>query len=318
MRILIADDDPTSRLIARAAVQRLGHQCDVVGDGAEAWQFFTLNRPDVILSDWMMPGLTGIQLCQNIRADPGAGYTYVILVTSQGARGQILEGMSAGADEYLVKPLDPDELQARLLAAARVTELHHQLARQHTELHKLNQELTVLARQDALTGLRNRRVLQEDLELLDLRADRYGRQYCIALLDIDHFKSYNDSYGHQAGDDVLQAVGARLDEQSRAGDNLYRYGGEEFLCILSEQSLATGCVAVERMRLGIERLMVPHGGSSHGVVTLSAGVAAADGDLVISGVEVLKHADEALYRAKELGRNRVESMTLPRRIQQAG
>jgi two-component system, cell cycle response regulator len=318
VRILIADDDPTSRLIARAAVQRLGHHCDVVRDGNEAWEFFQANRPDVILSDWMMPGLTGIELCQNIRADGGAGYTYVILLTSQGARGQILAGMSAGADEYLVKPLDPDELGARLLAAARVTALHQQLASQHAELRKLNRELSVLARQDALTGLRNRRVLEEDLALLDLQADRYGPRYCIALLDIDHFKAYNDSHGHPAGDSVLQAVGARLNEQSRGGDNLYRYGGEEFLCILPEQGLDTGLVAVERMRLGVERLQIPHEVSSHGVVTLSAGVAAADRDRASCGVDVLKEADDALYRAKALGRNRAESTIEDGRVQQAG
>jgi diguanylate cyclase (GGDEF)-like protein len=167
---------------------------------------------------------------------------------------EILEGMTAGADDYLVKPLDPDDLQARLIAAARVTCLHRQLAQQRTELQSLNQELTAIARRDPLTGLGNRRALQEDLELLEARVTRYGHRYCMALFDVDHFKAYNDAYGHQAGDEVLHAVAAQLKDKARSGDAIYRYGGEEYLCIFPEQSLATGIHAVQRMRIGVERL----------------------------------------------------------------
>jgi two-component system cell cycle response regulator len=308
MKILVVDDDPTSRLIARMAVQRLGHQCDTVTDGAQAWDLFLTERPDAVISDWMMPGLTGLQLCRNIRADTRGGYTYLILVTSKGARDQILEGMSAGADDYLVKPLDPDELQVRLIAAARVTSLHRQLADQRTEMQGLNLELTSLARRDPLTGLGNRRVLQEDLELLEERVLRYGHRYCMALLDIDHFKSYNDSQGHQAGDQVLSSVSAELKAQARGGDAIYRYGGEEFLCIFPEQTLTTGMLAVERMRVGVQRLAIPHQINTSGLVTVSAGVAMLDPDHPRLTGAVLKEADDALYRAKQLGRNRVEHL----------
>jgi diguanylate cyclase (GGDEF) domain len=306
MKILVADDDPTSRLIVQTALRSLGHECDTATNGTQAWDAFRSQRPDVVISDWMMPGLTGLQLCRNIRDHDSGGYVYFIMVSGQGLLDEILEGMSAGADDYLVKPLDPDDLQARLIAAARVTSLHRQLGRQRTEMQTLNHELTVIARRDALTGLGNRRALQEDLELLEARVTRYGHRYCMALLDVDHFKSYNDTYGHQAGDEVLQAVAGQLRARARSGDALYRYGGEEFLCIFPEQSMATGTHAVERMRTGVERLGIPHTDNPRGVLTVSAGLAMLHPDHARSAKDVLKEADVALYRAKHLGRNRVE------------
>jgi diguanylate cyclase (GGDEF)-like protein len=306
LRILVADDDPISRLIAQTALRNLGHQCHTVTDGAQAWDAFQSGHPDVVISDWMMPGLNGLELCRNIRDIAPEGYTYFIMVTSQRSLDQVIDGMTAGADDYLVKPLNTDDLQGRLIAAARVTSLHRQLTDQRSELEGLNEELTAIARRDPLTGLGNRRALQEDLELLEARVTRYGHRYCMALLDIDHFKSYNDTYGHQAGDDVLQAVAAQLRVEARGGDALYRYGGEEFLCIFPEQSLANGTIAAQRMRAGLESLAIPHVGNDNGVLTLSAGLAVLDPSKKRSVAEVLKEADEALYRAKELGRNRIE------------
>jgi two-component system chemotaxis response regulator CheY len=306
MRVLVADDEPTSRLIARMALQDLGHECDTVADGAEAWDAFQSLRPDLVISDWVMPGLTGLELCRKIRAHTAGGYTSFVMVTGHGTRDHILEGMRAGADDYLIKPLDPDELQVRLIAAARVTRLHSRLAQQRTELEGLNHKLTDIALRDPLTGLRNRRAMEADLDLLEARVVRYGQRYCVALLDIDHFKAYNDMYGHQAGDGALQAVAVHLKDQIRRGDAVYRYGGEEFLCIFPEQSLATATVAVERMRGGLERLAIPHSATSPAVLTLSAGLATLHPDDTRSVSEVLTEADEALYRAKQLGRNHVE------------
>ena len=305
MRALFADDDPISRLIAQRALEALGHDCLVVNDGAQAWDLFRSWHPDVVISDLTMPGLTGIQLCRNIRASASGGYTYFVMVSSHGGFDKILEGMRAGADDYLVKPLDSGLLEARLIAADRVTSLHRQLARQQTELEGLNQELTAIARRDPLTGLGNRRALEEDLDHLEARVRRYGHRYCMAVIDIDHFKSYNDTYGHQAGDEVLQAVAAQLKAHTRSGDEVYRYGGEEFLCIFPEQSLATGALAVQRMRIGLERLAIPHADSPTDMLTFSAGLAMSDPDHPRSTSEVLKEADEALYSAKELGRNRI-------------
>ncbi len=306
MRILVADDDSTSRRIAQAVVRSLGHDCESVSDGAEAWDAFRSCPPDVILSDLMMPGLTGLDLCRKIRAHASGGSTYVILVTSRGALTQILEGMGAGADDYLIKPLDPDALEARLIAASRVTALHRELARQRTELEAVNDILTFIARRDPLTGLRNRRALEEDLDQLEARVARYGHRYCMALLDVDHFKAYNDAHGHPAGDKILQAVAAQLGAHIRGGDSLYRYGGEEFLCIFPEQTLASGTMAVERMRAGVQALGLPHAGNPPGVLTVSVGMSILDSARHHSTEDVLKEADEALYRAKDRGRNRVE------------
>jgi two-component system, cell cycle response regulator len=311
MKILITDDDPTSRLIAQTALRNLGHECHTVSDGAAAWDAFRSHRPDVVVSDSMMPGLTGLELCRNIRAHPLGGYTYFIMVTSHGDSDEILEGMSAGADDYLIKPLDLDDLQARLIAAARVTSLHQQLAQQRTELESLNEELAAIARRDPLTGLGNRRALREYLDLFEGRVARYGHRYCMALLDVDHFKSYNDTYGHQGGDEILQTVAAQLKDQARAGDSLYRYGGEEFLCIFPEQSIETGTIAVERMRQAIEGLAIVHRDSPMGVLTVSAGMAMLDSEHTSSASDAVRQADEALYRAKQLGRNRIEQANLP-------
>jgi diguanylate cyclase (GGDEF)-like protein/PAS domain S-box-containing protein len=176
------------------------------------------------------------------------------------------------------------------------------------ELKSLNVELASLARHDPLTGLSNRRVLEVDIDTLEALVGRYGHRYCITLLDIDHFKAYNDAYGHLAGDEVLRAVGTQLKHQIRTGDSVYRYGGEEFLCIFPEQSLASGLRATERMRAAVQSLNIAHPLSDAGVVTLSAGLATLDPDRLRPVRDVLKEADDALYLAKEHGRNRVESI----------
>jgi two-component system cell cycle response regulator len=268
-----------------------------------------LRHHDVVISDWAMPGQTGLELCANIRDHSAGRYTYFILVTKHGEIDRILEGMNAGADDYLVKPLNPHGLAACLIAAGRVTSLHHQLEERQTSLQEMNSELTAIARRDPLTGLGNRRALEEDVAVLEARVARYGHRYCMAVIDVDHFKSYNDTYGHQAGDHILATVATVLKRNARSGDTLYRYGGEEFLCIFPEQSLDTGTQAVERMRVGIEVLALPHTDSPFGVLTVSAGLAVLEPGDMRSATEILRAADEALYRAKALGRNCVE---LPR------
>jgi two-component system cell cycle response regulator len=310
VKILVADDDPTSRLIVGTTLRSLGHEYESVSDGEAAWDAYQAGHHDVVISDWMMPGQTGLELCANIRGHAAGRYTYFILVTKHGDIDQVLEGMAAGVDDYLVKPLNPQALQARLIAASRVTSLHRDLVDRRTELEGLNTELTAIARRDPLTGLGNRRALQEDVAVLEARVVRYGHRYCMAVLDIDHFKDFNDTYGHQTGDRILEAVAKALKSNARTGDTLYRYGGEEFLCILPEQSLATGTRAVQRMRTGVEALAIPHPDSPFGVLTISAGLAMLEPGETRSASEVLRDADEALYRAKALGRNRVEHAIL--------
>lgn len=306
MRVLIAEDDAASRIILSRAVRKLGHECLVAQDGLRAWGLYRSSEVDVVISDRMMPGIDGLELCRRIRSLPTDSYAYFIFLTALGEKEHLLAGMRAGADDYLTKPLDRDELEVGLIAAARVTSLHRRLDDQRTELRRLNAELSEQARRDPLTGLGNRLRLWEDLEALSMRAERYGHRYCIALFDVDRFKRYNDSYGHPEGDEVLRRVAAAMAGCRRGGDMAYRYGGEEFLLVLPEQSLESAVVAAERVRGAVRELGIPHAGNEPaGLVTLSGGVAALVGGGGITAEAVIGRADEALYRAKELGRDRV-------------
>jgi diguanylate cyclase (GGDEF)-like protein len=307
VNILVVDDDITSLLVTQTMVRALGHHCQSAVDSNDAWRLFTSDRPDVIISDWEMPGLSGADLCQEVRSRDLDRYTYFIVVSSHGTTEDTLGGMFAGADDYLVKPLRVADLRSRLIAAERVTSLHAQLDTQRSDLRTLNRELATAASLDPLTGLGNRRSLDRDLEILAARVQRYGHRYCMSLIDIDYFKSFNDAYGHPAGDRALREVAGQLVREARSGDSVYRYGGDELLCLLPEQSLETATVAVERMRCAVERLGITHRDNPRGVLTLSAGVTVMDTEHLRAGRDVLKHADEALYRAKALGRNRVGS-----------
>ena len=306
MKILIAEDDAVSRLILQKAVERLGHACLVAVDGAEAWALYQRTPVDVVISDWMMPGLDGRALCQQVRAHAADGYTYFIFLTTLSDKEHVLSGMQAGADDYLTKPLDRDELQVKLIAAARVTALHRQLAAHRTELERLNRALHEQARRDPLTGLANRLQLAEDVEMLRARVERYGHTYALVLCDVDHFKRYNDAYGHPAGDRVLRAVAETMMRTCRDGDGAYRYGGEEFLLILPEQPPGCARVVVERLRQAVEGLALPHVANTPAdVVTISAGIAVLGPGSHTTVEVVLQEADAALYREKDTGRNRV-------------
>jgi diguanylate cyclase (GGDEF)-like protein len=289
MHVLIADDDPTTRIVVSAAVQQLGHRCTVAEDGDEAWVRFQADAPEVVITDWQMPGMDGTALSRAIRERASAGYAYVIVLTGAADEAAARQTMEAGADDLLLKPLDPAQLERKLIAAGRVTALHR---RMHDD-----------ARHDALTGLGNRLRLAEDLEVLRGRVERYGHVYCAALFDIDDFKGFNDSRGHAAGDETLKTVAAALQREIRTGDAVYRYGGEEFLVLLPEQTLESATLAAERLRAAVEQLRIPH--PAGGVVTVSAGVAGLD-DKVAGPDELFELADKAMYRAKEGGRNRVE------------
>jgi diguanylate cyclase (GGDEF)-like protein len=306
MRILVAEDSAVSRLVLEAALKSLGHDCALARDGDEAWQLFQNGGADVVISDRMMPGMDGVELCRRIREHDGAAYTYFIFLTAFDEKAEVVSGMEAGADDYLVKPLDVDELKMRLLVASRVTSLHRQLSRQSIELEQLNRQLFEQSREDGLTKLGNRLKLDEDLEIIATGAARYGRAYSAVMCDVDFFKAYNDSKGHLAGDDVLRAVARTLLKTCRSDDRLYRFGGEEFLVLLPEQSLEGGVLAAERCRRAIEEMALPHGANPNsGVVTISAGVASLMQPAMKSMQAWLNEADAALYRAKHSGRNRV-------------
>jgi two-component system chemotaxis response regulator CheY len=304
MRILVAEDDATSLVILRRAVERLGHECVAARDGDDAWNLFCKEQPDVIITDWMMPGLDGPELVARVRED--SRYCYVVMLTALTSEDDAMTGMSAGADGFLTKPLDLPQLRLALVAAERMTALHRKLAEREAELETLNSALARESRIDPLTGLGNRLRMQEDLDALDDSHQRYGRPYALALLDIDHFKRFNDRYGHPAGDDALQRVAGTLRAQLRTVDDVYRYGGEELLVILYEQTLETAHDVLQRLRAAVAGLGLVHAGNApSGVVTVSAGVAAAGPGARIEVRAVLRAADKALYVAKSAGRDRV-------------
>jgi diguanylate cyclase (GGDEF)-like protein len=299
VKVLVADDDPGSLLVAKAAVERYGHECLAAADGDEAWALYLAYQPDVVVTDWMMPGMDGLALCRAIRAREGDLYTYIVLLTSQGSRNDVLAGLEAGADDYVTKPLDPFVLHARLLVALRVTTLHADLAH-------YRKMLAQQARTDPLTGLHNRLKLSEDLERLHARSVRYAEDYCVAMCDVDNFKSYHDIYGHQAGDLALRAVAAALAGQARTTDGVYRFGGEEFLLVLPNQSQLGAKALMERALDSVRDLKIAHSGDPLGQLTLSAGISAFTAENRLDAETLLGEADAALYAAKAAGRNRVE------------
>lgn len=298
MRVLVADDDPGSLLVAKTVVEGAGHECLVAEDGAAAWQLYQEQQPNAVITDLMMPGLDGLALCRAIRASESDSYTYLVLVTSHNAHTDVVAGMEAGADDYVTKPLDPFTLQTRLLAADRVTALHAELA-------DYRRILAAQARTDPLTGLRNRLTLVDDLQSLHNSSERYGFDYSLAMCDVDNFKSYNDLYGHQAGDVAINAVASTLKSQCRDADAVYRYGGEEFLILLPHHTWTGAESALERIRSAISDLGIPHAGTDTGVLTISCGISTSMAGHRVDSEQLIREADAALYSAKAAGRNAV-------------
>ena len=308
MRILIADDDATSRLVLKATASKLGHECLDAKDGSSAWDILSLDRIDVLLTDWMMPGVDGPELCRRVRDELSDRYIYVVLITALGNREQVLQGMSAGADDYLIKPVDPFAVRTRLVAAERVTALHRQLVVIRAQLELANRELSERALTDPLTGLGNRRRMSEDLARAHAHARRKGRAYAMALLDIDHFKLYNDHYGHLAGDETLRQVAQCFTKAVRAGESIYRFGGEEFLLLLPDCDEVAAAAAADRIRCAVSDAALPYDvrQTAPAVVTISGGVACWTPGCAFSVDDLLQQADEALFQAKTAGRNRVD------------
>lgn len=307
MRVLIAEDSAVARVMLETALSSLGYEWMTAKDGDSAWELFLRYAPDVVISDWLMPGLDGDELCRRVRQHQDGSYTYFILLTSLAAQAHVVRGMEAGADDYLHKPVDTDDLHSRLIAAARVNALHERLGAQQTELEALNRTLFEESRNDPLTRVGNRVALREYLTELSGSVERPARDYCIALYDVDKFKAFNDAKGHVAGDGVLCAVAEALGSCARSGDAVYRYGGEEFVVVLPNQSLENAAIAAERIRGAVSSLAIPHPACGAGaVVTVSGGVAKLEKSDAGDFEAVLKRADASLYRAKDLGRNRVD------------
>jgi two-component system cell cycle response regulator len=310
--VLVVDDDADLRDSMAQVVTSLGYRCHVASNGLEAWEILQEHDADIILSDWRMPGQDGLQLCRQVRGrDSDHPYVHFILVTANDDKAHLLEGMRAGADDYIAKPVDREELEARLEAAGRSILANRRLEATAAGLRRDSARNFQAARTDPLTRVSNRLELTEDLRTLAGRAARYRHQYCASLCDIDEFKAYNDHFGHLAGDLVLRKIARTIRGQLRTGDRLYRYGGEEFLAIFPEQSLDEAAVGMRRVLRKVEGLGITHAPNAHGkVVTVSAGIAQLRGDgagALGTIDEWLRRTDAALYAAKARGRNRAET-----------
>jgi diguanylate cyclase (GGDEF)-like protein len=292
MKILIAEDQPTAALFLRRMLEKMGHEVVLAPDGEAAWRMIRDGDAPLLISDWMMPHLDGLELCHRLRASGGDRYIYIILLTSLDRREDKLNGLRAGADDFLTKPPDPDELAVRLEIAGRILAVHDQLARQ-------NAWLAELATTDELTGVKNRRRFREDLELLFAQAHRHGLPLSLIMLDIDHFKQYNDTFGHPAGDEVLHWVGSTLKSIVRDHDVVARYGGEEFVVLLPATDVGEALEVAERLRSAIASRPWPRR-----KVTASLGVAISDPDTQ-DAAALVDRADRALYQSKQAGRDRV-------------
>jgi diguanylate cyclase (GGDEF)-like protein len=305
MKVLVVEDGRTTRMMLKSAVERLGHECLTAADGTEAWDLFRAEGADVIISDWLMPGMEGPELCKLVRAY-GGPYTYFVLITAFSDRTHALEGMQAGADDYLAKTLDVDDLCLRLISAERISELHKRLAEQDARLR-------ALAEVDQLTQLANRHKSTELLTKLLATAQREHMPLSLVVLDIDHFKQVNDRFGHATGDDVLRRLAATLRRAFRDEDVVARWGGEEF--VIGMYGTGTGD-SITRMYRALDAVRRQVFVGLDGVefeITFSAGVA----EFPRNGVDLqalYRSADEALYNAKDAGRARIfaaQTSTLP-------
>jgi two-component system, cell cycle response regulator len=296
--ILVADDSPVYRkLVEQAVSENAGTVC-FANTGREAIEIVERVHPAIVITDWVMPDLTGIELCQKIRADRNAAYTYIILLTSNAEKENVVKGLSAGADDYLTKPFHRDELLARVRVGERLIELHRQIEAK-------NRELEELALTDSLTGLPNRRAVESWAPRLLSGAARHGFPFWVVAIDLDHFKSINDRFGHEAGDTVLKRFAEILKWNGRKSDICGRTGGEEFLQIVTHAKQAGILLVMERIRqqLTSEKFLL---NGTEVTITASFGAAGFCGKTAPEFAELVKQADAALYRAKHLGRNRVE------------
>ncbi len=291
-RILVVDDSPSNLRVLVESL-REDHKILVATSGELALDLIARERPDLILLDVVMPGLSGYEVCRRLKQGLRTRGIPVIFVTGRSEEQDETEGFELGAVDYITKPFRVPVVRARI--------------RNHLELKRLRDHFELQSRIDALTGIANRRSFEEFLAEAWPVAAESGSPVSAILVDIDHFKAYNDHYGHQGGDETLRRVAAALQEVRRGSrDLIARYGGEEFVCVLPESDLAAARVVAERLRAAVENLAIPHACSSAADrVTLSLGVASCLAGEVAEPSALLEAADRALYRSKADGRNRV-------------
>lgn len=296
MRIMLVEDSAIERQQICRYLQEWNLDFVATENGADAWRRLeSPDAPNLVLLDWVLPGLDGIELCQKIRTLGANGsYIYTVMLTAKDRKQDLLTAMAAGADDYLAKPVDPSELKARILVAKRILDLQ--------------QSLRFAATHDFLTKLSNRAEILASLKRELLRNEREGKPVALIMADLDHFKSVNDSLGHAAGDAVLREIAERLKSDLRAYDLVGRYGGEEFLIVLPNCTMAVATRRANEIRCLVSKdpiittfATVP--------VTVSLGVTASDQTRKLTIEDLLQQADEALYSAKKNGRNCVQAFS---------
>ncbi len=315
--VLVTDDSLTVRMVLKSHLEEAGYRVTLCADGEECVDFLERGNalPDLILLDLVMPGMDGIAVLNWIKERPDAGFIPVILLTALGELNDRVRGLDQGADDYIAKPFESEELLARVRAQFRIKRLQDQLALQNAELTRTNEDkarllsqleakneqLAIMATIDPLTGVANRGHIETFLETESSRANRFGTPLSVAMLDIDYFKRLNDAHGHLFGDRVIREVSRAMAETVRQVDKVGRYGGEEFLVVLPGTDLDGARVLGDRIREAVAALDFPPEGAK---VTISCGVAVWDQGLA-SWEALVSMADQALYQAKDDGRNRV-------------
>jgi two-component system cell cycle response regulator len=296
MRILVAEDEAIQRRLVEGLLTGWGHEVVIATDGHQALTLLRgENRPDLAILDWMMPGMDGLGVCREVRKDNDRAYIYIVLLTAKDRKQDLVDAMEAGADDYLAKPFDAQELKVRLNAGKRILDLQEQLV-------SANRSLQFQATHDPLTGIYNRGAIVGILQNELMRGAREKKPVSVILVDIDHFKDINDSRGHSAGDMVLRRVAQKMQFSVRSYDYVGRYGGEEFLIVFPGCNSRMAKERAEQIRLILSE---PVPDPSEVRVSVSMGVACSLSPTQRD--ELLSNADAALYRAKRGGRNRVES-----------
>ncbi len=303
-RILVVDDHEDNVEVLKVRLESWGYLTDARYSGAEALQYVESTPPDLILLDVMMPEMDGNEVARRIKGNATLPFIPIIMQTALDSTEDKVEGLEAGADDYITKPIDFAELRARLRSMLRIKRLQEALEEREKELLEVNEQLRYMSQTDALTGLDNRRHLNERIEEMFMHAQRLSEPFSLVMCDLDKFKSVNDTYGHQAGDEVLKQLATILKEEAREIDRVGRYGGEEFMLLLPGTVLDAAVTFAERVRRKIEGHTFTFLGGTL-TRTASFGVSAWPHPKIDQCDTLVRAADDALYVAKETGRNRV-------------
>jgi diguanylate cyclase (GGDEF)-like protein len=296
-KILLVDDSKLIMGFGKSILSKEGYEVTYAQNGSEALEIVSVKKPDLILLDVVMPGMDGYEVCKRLKANEKTRDIPIIMLTSKGETADKIKGLNLGAVDYITKPFDAGELTARVKTQLRVKELHK-------ALQEKNRQLQELANKDGLTDLYNHRYLQERLIKEIERAKRYRIDLSFVLIDIDYFKHFNDTYGHQTGDVILKTLGCILKKALRESDTAARYGGEEFALILVHTGFDTAQEAAERLRSTVESYKFEVDNQNF-QVTISLGIASFEQEMINTAKDLVECADKALYTAKKQGRNRI-------------